>query len=66
MKKYLANRGFPAERFVFVEAGLRENFTIEIWLVPGGAAPPTLAPTLTEMRFRKGKPRGFCTWCCEG
>jgi hypothetical protein len=66
MKKYLAVRGFPVERFVFIEAGLRENFTIEMWLVPNGIMPPKSTPTITEIKYRKGKPRGFCLGCCKG
>lgn len=52
------------DRIVFIEAGFRENFTLEIWSVPNGANPPKPTPTLTKMKYRKGKPVGFCAGCC--
>jgi hypothetical protein len=55
-------REFSAERFTFVEAGFRENLTLEIWNVPPGAILPKPSPTLTKMKHRKGKPTGFCTF----
>lgn len=64
MKKYLSNRKVPIERFSFVKAGFREEAAVEIWLVPLGAPPPKAAPTLTKMKYRKGKPTWFCTGCC--
>ena len=64
MKKYMSYRKMPAERFSFVKAGFRENSTVEIWLVPPGISPPTPTPTLTKMKYRKGKPARFCTNCC--
>lgn len=63
MKKYLALRAL-GERFVFISAGFREDFTVEIWLVPDGAKQPEPTPTLSKMRYRKGKPSGFCLGCC--
>jgi len=66
VKEYLSLRNAPAERFVFVKAGFREEFMVEIWLVPAGAIPPKSTPTLTKMRYRKGKAVGFCIGCCEG
>src|SRR5688572_5073152 len=64
IKKYLSIRKFPAERFEFVKAGFRKNLTVEIWLVPAGATPPKPTPTLTKMKYRKGKATGFCIDCC--
>lgn len=55
---------FDAKKLVFVEGGLRENFTIEFWIVPNNANSPNLTPTLKKMKFRKGKPKGFCVICC--
>ncbi len=52
------------ERIVFVEAGFREEFTVEFWQVPLGAQPPKPTPTLTKMKYRKGKPKEFCLGCC--
>ena len=64
IKKYLARRKFPLEQFSFIEAGFREESAVEIWLVPKGAVPPKSTPELKEMKYRKGKAVGFCTWCC--
>src|SRR5687768_6522587 len=64
IEKYLSIRKFPAERFEFVKAGFRENLTVEIWLVPVGATSPKPTPTLTKMKYRKGKATGFCIDCC--
>lgn len=65
MKKLLSVRKVPIENFVLVSGGFRENFTVEFWLVPAGAKQPEPTPTLTKMRYRKGKPYGFCLGCCE-
>jgi len=64
MKKYLSVRGYGSRNFVFVRAGFREDFTVEIWLVPDGADKPVPRPTFTKIRYRKGKPSGFCLGCC--
>ena len=66
MKKLIALRKISADRFVFIESGLRENFTVEVWHVPVGATAPKPTPTLTKIRYRKGRPIGFCLGCCEG
>ncbi|HEY8561712.1 MAG TPA: hypothetical protein VIL74_15155 [Pyrinomonadaceae bacterium] len=49
---------FSVENLVYVNGGYREKFTLEIWLVPPGAAQPEPASTLTEtdVTFEKGKP----------
>lgn len=65
MKKYLQMRRIAAERFVFIKGGFRENFTVEIWLVPDAVMPPEPNPTLTKVKYHKGKPVGFCLSCCE-
>ena len=65
MRQYVSQvRKFDIGRFVFVEAGLRENASVEIWNVPAGATAPSPAPTLKKIRYRKGKPAGFCLGCC--
>ena len=51
---------FKIDRVVFVEAGFRESFRIETWVVPDGIKPPPKAPTVEKMKYRKGKPVGFC------
>jgi hypothetical protein len=52
------------DNFVFIQAGFRENLTIEFWQVPVGATPPKPTPTLIKMKYRKGKAKGFCFDCC--
>lgn len=64
IKKYLTSRKVPVKRFSFVKAGFRENFAVEIWFVPQGATVPEAAPTLTKMKYRKGRATGFCIDCC--
>ena len=64
MKKYLSLRKVSLDQFHFVNAGFRKDFTVEMWLVPVEALEPELAPTLTKIKFRKGKPTGFCLGCC--
>ena len=64
MKKYLLLHKAPADRFVFKSAGFRENFTVDIWQVPNGAKEPEANPTLTKIKYRKGRPSGFCLSCC--
>lgn len=64
MKQYLKMKNMPPEKFVFIEAGFLENFKVELWNVPDGATPPKPTPTLKKMKYRKGKPVGFCLGCC--
>jgi hypothetical protein len=47
-------RKIPADRYLFVDGGYRENFSVELWIVPDGAKPPVATPTLSKMAFRKG------------
>ena len=60
MKKYLASRGANLKRISFLPVRFREHMSVEIWMVPQGASPPTPTPTLERMKYRKGKPDGFC------
>lgn len=60
MIRRMAFRKFDKARIVFVEAGFREKLTVEFWLVPPGSEQPQPTPTLTKMRYRKGKPQDFC------
>jgi hypothetical protein len=46
-KDYLVNtRGLEAGRIVTVDGGYREDLTVELWIVPTGATPPTATPTV--------------------
>ena len=64
IKKRLSYRKFPVKRFSFIKAGFREYASVEIWFAPPGASPPKPTPTLTKMKYRKGKAVGFCIECC--
>ncbi len=54
------SRGIDKRRLEVIDGGYREEPTIEYWLVPSGAKPPTPTPTLTEkeIKFRKGMVKG--------
>src|SRR2546423_4050397 len=44
-RDYLVNlRGIDARRIVTLDGGTREDLTVELWIVPTGAAPPTVRP----------------------
>jgi hypothetical protein len=64
MTEYLKLKKADLSRFVFVPAGFRERFAVEIWMVPEGLTAPDPTPTLSRMRYRRGKPAGFCIGCC--
>ncbi len=49
-------------RIILSDGGYRFDFTLEIWLLPSGAKPPTATPTVDkkDVKFTsKGKPRGI-------
>src|ERR1700754_1925513 len=47
-KNYLVNyRGIDPQRIVPVDGGRREEFVVEVWLVPKDAKPPEASPTIT-------------------
>ena len=65
--KRAAFQRFDWKNFSIVNGGYRERMSVEIWLVPAGAEPPKLLPTIDEktVRFRKGSTRyftGICDW----
>jgi hypothetical protein len=44
---YLANdRGLDPSRIVTVDGGRRQELTTELWIVPSGATPPNVTPTV--------------------
>lgn len=46
-KAYLiTKRAVDAKRIVTVDGGFRENFAVELWIVPDTATPPTASPTV--------------------
>lgn len=60
MQQRLRFSRFPPERIVFIEAGLREKYTVEYWIVPNEADPPAPTLTLERIKHRRGKPGNFC------
>jgi hypothetical protein len=46
-KDYLVTtRGIDASRIVTVDGGYKEELSVELWIVPSGATPPTASPTV--------------------
>lgn len=43
---------------IIKNGGFRELLTVEVWIVPAGAEPPALTPTIDgkDVRFTKGRP----------
>lgn len=59
-KDYLVNqRGVEAARLVALDAGYREELTVELWVLPTGAHPPVFAPTVepADVEFVEPAPR---------
>jgi hypothetical protein len=66
-KDYLVTtRGIDSSRIVTVDGGYKEELTVELWIVPSGATPPTASPTIDPSevkttpapRPRRGRRRG--------
>jgi len=51
----VTQRGIDASRFVVVNGGFREEDSVELWLVPSGAAAPLPTPTVqaSEIKSRR-------------
>jgi hypothetical protein len=65
IRPYLVEvRGMDPDRFVVIDGGNRESWTVELWLSAKGIGPPAATPTVQsqEIEYRKGKPgkREFC------
>ena len=50
-------RGIDAARIVTVNGGFREDDTVELWIVPSGAAPPQATPTVQAGEVKPKKRR---------
>jgi hypothetical protein len=48
----------PREKVVLIDGGFRENFEIEVWIVPKNGFPPQPIPTVAakDVKFQNGKP----------
>lgn len=65
--RYVNTFGIDENRIILLNGGYRENWTVELWLVPKGARPPLPTPTVkeSEIRFRKGRIRKREYTCWE-
>lgn len=55
-REYLvAHRGIDASRLTVVNGGFREEDSVELWVVPSGAAPPRATPTVQAGEVNPGK-----------
>ena len=50
-------RGIDAARIVTINGGFRENDSVELWIVPSGAAPPQPTPTVQAGEIKPRKRR---------
>ena len=60
LRDYMLNqRGFNPNRIVMVNGGFREEWTVQLWLVPREGKAPVLTPTVQpeEIEFMKEKVR---------
>ena len=53
----VTQRGIDASRLVVVNGGFREEDSVELWIVPSGAAAPLPKPTVQAGEVNPGKPR---------
>jgi PEGA domain-containing protein len=53
----VTQRGIDASRLVVVNGGFREQDSVELWLVPSGAAAPQPTPTVQAGEVNPGKKR---------
>ncbi len=42
INQHISLRGFPRDRIVIVNGGIREDVFIQFWIVPAGATPPSI------------------------
>ncbi|MBV8856119.1 MAG: hypothetical protein JOZ02_04080 [Acidobacteria bacterium] len=56
-RNYLSTtRGIAADRLAMVDAGFREEPTVELWVVPPGVSPPQATPTVDPQEVRPPPP----------
>jgi hypothetical protein len=53
----LIPEGLPSARFELIDGGFREEYEVELWIIPNGAKLPEPKPTVkaSEIKIRKGK-----------
>jgi hypothetical protein len=58
MKPYLVGRrSIQSERVIMIDGGYREEFQVELWVIPADVTPPSGTPTVPskDIKFQKGK-----------
>lgn len=56
-KSYLVTKlGLDSSTIVTVDGGYRENLSVELWIVPGGATPPVASPTVDPSEVKLTAP----------
>ena len=60
------DRGLDAGRVALLTGGYRETRSVELWLVPKGADPPSATSTVRpeDVRLKKGSARKFVARLC--
>ena len=53
----VAHRGIDASRLVFLNGGFREEDSVELWIVPSGAAAPRATPTVQAGEVKPARRR---------
>lgn len=57
-KNYLVSkRGLDASRLLIIDGGLREQLTMELWIVPAGAEMPVPTPTVKPSDTKPTRPK---------
>ena len=58
-------RSFPTKEFVWINGGYREDWTIELWIIPKNAKLPEADPTIKKekIKFRSGKAKDIDLQC---
>jgi hypothetical protein len=58
IKPYLVERrGVSSERVIVIDGGYREEFQVDLWVIPAGVTPPEPNSTISarDIKFQKGK-----------
>lgn len=61
-------REFDRRRLKVINAGFRDSFSLELWVVPAGASPPTPNPSVNikDVVFRRGLRLSITPYdCCD-
>jgi hypothetical protein len=56
IRRHIEFRAFDPSRVIFISGGFREDHQFEFYKVPPGGKFPIAKPTLTSIKYRRGKP----------